>query len=74
MKYYCIGIKGAGMATLACLLSDLGYKVSGYDDIKDFKFTEKGLKERNIRTKKEFFSFQSRNSVYISTADVTEND
>ena len=48
MKYYCIGIKGSGMATLACLLSDLGYEVSGYDDVKDFKFTEKGLKERNI--------------------------
>ena len=49
MKYYCIGIKGAGMATLACLLSDLGYEVSGYDDAKDFKFTEKGLAERNIK-------------------------
>lgn len=48
MKYYCIGIKGSGMATLACLLSDLGYEVSGYDDTKDFKFTEKGLKLRNI--------------------------
>ena len=32
MKYYCIGIKGSGMATLACLLHDLGNKVSGYDD------------------------------------------
>ena len=47
-KYYCIGIKGSGMATLACLLNDLGNEVSGYDDQKDFKFTEKGLKERNI--------------------------
>ena len=49
MKYYCIGIKGSGMATLACLLSDLGYEVSGYDDTKDFKFTEKGLDLRNIK-------------------------
>ena len=48
MKYYCIGIKGAGMATLACLLKDLGNEVCGYDDVKDFKFTEKGLKERGI--------------------------
>lgn len=48
MKYYCIGIKGSGMATLACLLKDLGNEVSGYDDAKDFKFTETGLKERNI--------------------------
>ena len=49
MKYYCIGIKGSGMATLACLLSDLGYDVSGYDDVKDFKFTEKGLDARGIK-------------------------
>lgn len=48
MKYYCIGIKGSGMATLACLLKDLGNEVSGYDDVRDFKFTETGLKERNI--------------------------
>lgn len=48
MKYYCIGIKGSGMATLACLLSDLGNTVSGYDDVVDFKFTEVGLQERNI--------------------------
>ncbi len=48
MKYYCIGIKGSGMATLACLLHDLGNSVSGYDDAKDYKFTQKGLDERNI--------------------------
>ena len=48
MKYYCIGIKGSGMATLACLLHDLGNSVSGYDDVRDFKFTEVGLKNRNI--------------------------
>ena len=48
MKYYCIGIKGSGMATLACLLHDLGNVVSGYDDAKGFKFTEVGLNERGI--------------------------
>lgn len=48
MKYYCIGIKGSGMATLACLLHDLGNNVSGYDDAKDYKFTQKGLDERKI--------------------------
>lgn len=48
MKYYCIGIKGSGMATLACLLKDLGNEVSGYDDVRDYKFTEKGLDERQI--------------------------
>lgn len=48
MKYYCIGIKGAGMSTLAGILSDLGHEVSGYDDYQGTKFTEEGLKKRNI--------------------------
>ena len=48
MKYYCIGIKGTGMSTLAQMLSDLGNDVSGYDDQREEKFTERGLKERNI--------------------------
>ena len=49
MKYYCIGIKGSGMSTLAQILSDLGNSVSGYDDHKEFKYTEQGLKDRNIK-------------------------
>ena len=49
MKYYCIGIKGAGMSTLANILHDLGNQVSGYDDSKHYKFTEEGLKKRNIK-------------------------
>ena len=48
MKYYCIGIKGAGMSTLANILSDLGHEVSGYDDARGYKFTEEGLRKRNI--------------------------
>ena len=48
MKYYCIGIKGTGMSTLAQILFDLGNDVSGYDDARDYKFTQKGLDERNI--------------------------
>ncbi len=48
MKYYCIGIKGTGMSTLACMLYDMGNEVCGYDDAKDYKFTEEGLKRRGI--------------------------
>lgn len=48
MKYYCIGIKGTGMSTLAQILSDLGHNVSGYDDAKGHKFTQDGLEARNI--------------------------
>ena len=47
--YYCLGIKGTGMSTLAQILFDLGNDVVGYDDAKATKFTEEGLKERNIK-------------------------
>lgn len=47
MQYYFIGIKGTGMAALACMLKDLGNEVSGSDLAKHF-FTEEGLVERNI--------------------------
>ncbi len=49
MKYYCIGIKGSGMSTLAQILHDLGNSVSGYDDEKEYKYTQKNLDERNIK-------------------------
>ena len=49
MKYYCLGIKGAGMSTLACILYDLGFEVIGYDDTIEHKFTEEGLEKRNIK-------------------------
>ena len=48
MKYYCIGIKGSGMATLAEILFDLGNEVSGYDDYKPYKFTQEGIDKRGI--------------------------
>ena len=48
MKYYCIGIKGSGMSTLANILFDLGNEVSGYDDAKGYKYTMEGLNARGI--------------------------
>ena len=46
--YHFIGIKGAGMSSLANIMHDLGYKVKGSDIDKHF-FTEVGLNERNIK-------------------------
>lgn len=37
------------MSTLAQILSDLGNEISGYDDVKDYKFTQEGLDKRNIK-------------------------
>lgn len=45
--YYFIGIKGSGMASLACMLHDIGLPVSG-SDIKKHIFTENELTKRNI--------------------------
>ncbi|MBR0385118.1 MAG: UDP-N-acetylmuramate--L-alanine ligase [Erysipelotrichaceae bacterium] len=45
--YYFIGIKGTGMAALACILHDAGNEVSGSDLPRHF-FTEDPLVERNI--------------------------
>lgn len=47
MIYYFIGIKGTGMASLACMLHDLGNEVCGSDLEKHF-FTEDELIKRNI--------------------------
>lgn len=44
---YFIGIKGTGMAALACILHDLGHKVMGSDLTKHF-FTEEPLLDRKI--------------------------
>ena len=49
MKYYLVGIKGAGMSALALILNDLGYKVVGYDDMKEHSFTEDKLLEQGIK-------------------------
>ena len=48
MKYYFLGIKGAGMSALALILNDLGYQVIGYDDEKEHQFTEDKLIARGI--------------------------
>lgn len=49
MKHLLFGIKGTGMSTLAQILYDLGDEVVGYDDYKDYKFTEDGLRARGIK-------------------------
>ena len=48
MTYYFIGVKGSGMSTLANIMYDLGNTIIGYDDSHGYKFTMKGLLERNI--------------------------
>jgi len=65
MKYYLIGIKGAGMSALALLLKDLDYEVIGYDDAKDHRFTEDNLVERGIKIYTEPNEFEMDENVVI---------
>ncbi len=51
-----IGIKGSGMASLACILYDLGEQVNG-SDIEKYIFTQAPLEERGI----EITSFDEKN-------------
>lgn len=69
MKYYLIGIKGAGMSALGLILNDLGYEVIGYDDDGDYQFTEEKLHERNIPIYvDDSFKLDDRTIVVRSTA------
>ena len=54
--YHFVGIKGAGMSSLAQIMKELGYNVQGSDVDKHF-FTEQGLIEKGI----EFFAYDENN-------------
>ncbi|MGN1275800.1 MAG: UDP-N-acetylmuramate--L-alanine ligase [Floccifex sp.] len=56
MAYHFIGIKGTGMAALACILHDQHKEVNG-SDIEKYIFTQDGLVDRNIP----FTSFDEKN-------------
>ena len=45
--FHFVGIKGAGMSSLAQIMHDLGHKVQG-SDIKNYVFTEIALKNKGI--------------------------
>ncbi|QBO35462.1 UDP-N-acetylmuramate--L-alanine ligase [Periweissella cryptocerci] len=47
-KYYFIGIKGSGMASLALILHDQGYEVAG-SDITQYTFTQTPLEAAGIK-------------------------
>ena len=72
MKYYLMGIKGAGMSALALILNDLGYNVAGYDDEKSFQFTEEKLNERNIKIYTEANDYMDENTVVVRSTAVKD--
>ena len=46
--YHFVGIKGAGMSSLAQIMHDLGHEVQG-SDIEKYVFTEVALKNKGIK-------------------------
>ena len=56
MLYYFIGIKGSGMSSLAQIMHELGYNVTGSDKADHF-FTEVGLIKKGIK----FYEFNPDN-------------
>lgn len=72
MKYYLIGIKGAGMSALALLLSDLGYEVIGYDDASEHRFTEDRLRERGIPIYSEPNGAMDRDTIVVRSTAIKD--
>lgn len=72
-KFHLVGIKGTGMTSLASILQDLGYYVTGSDYEEDY-FTSKVLKERKIKV----LLFDKNNIVdnttYISSSCYLEDN
>ena len=73
MKYYLIGIKGAGMSALGLILNDLGYNIVGYDDNKEHQFTEDKLRERNIKIYTEDNDEIDENTIIIRSSAIKED-
>lgn len=73
MKYYLIGIKGAGLSALALILNDLGYEVSGYDDEKSHQFTEDKLIERGIKIYTEANEAMDNDTIVIRSTAVKDD-
>ena len=72
MKYYLVGIKGAGMSALALVLNDLGYDVTGYDDDKNHEFTEDKLDERGIKIYTDENNIIDKNTIVIRSTAIKE--
>lgn len=73
MKYYLVGIKGAGMSALALILNDLGYEVIGYDDDKNHEFTEDKLDERGIKIYTDENNIIDKNTIVIRSTAIKES-
>ncbi len=73
MKYYLLGIKGAGMSALGLILSDLGYNVVGYDDDTNHEFTEDKLLERGIKIYSGPNDEMDKNTIVIRSTAVKDD-
>ena len=73
MKYYMVGIKGAGLSALALILNDLGYEVVGYDDELSHQFTEDKLIERGIKIYTEANEALDKECIIVRSSAIKED-
>jgi len=71
MKFYIIGIKGTGLSAMACLLSDLGFKVKGCD-VTRYIFTQEKLIKKGIEFE-DIYNMNYQEYDYIIIAITYEN-
>ena len=73
MKYYLIGIKGAGLSSLAVILQNLGHEVAGYDDEKSYQFTEDKLVQNNIPVFTAPNDYLDENTIVVRSAAIKDD-
>lgn len=71
-KFFMIGINGAGMSALACILKKLGNEVIGSDSDEEF-FTQQFLNELDIK-KYKFNDFDFNNEYFVIVGNSFSND
>ena len=72
MKYYFVGIKGAGLSALAVILKELGHEITGYDDAKTFEFTENKLIDNQIKYYTAANNAMDTDSIIIRSAAIKD--
>jgi len=73
MKYYLIGIKGAGLSSLALILHNLGHSVVGYDDETKHQFTQDKLIELGIKIYADGKHRLPKDTIVIRSTAINEN-
>lgn len=73
MKYYFVGLKGAGLSALAVIFKRRGHEVVGYDDDKQRQFTESKLEKEGIKVYVEPNDEMTKDSIVIRSSAIRDD-